>query len=97
MDLTCRARYLARVYKASIITRLDPSTKFLKRPPIRSSKILNPKMQSAFHPILGPRREIHDLTGRVALVTGGALGIGFAASLPYLASNPAVSNTNPDK
>jgi hypothetical protein len=39
-------------------------------------------MQSVLHSIVGPKKEIHDLTGRVALVTGGALGIGSA----YLAT-----------
>jgi hypothetical protein len=33
-------------------------------------------MQSVLQPVIGPKKEIHDLTGRVALVTGGALGIG---------------------
>lgn len=86
MELTCRARYLARIYKtsSSISTRFYPSTKYFKRPSIQSFQILNSRMQSALHSIIGPKKEIHDLTGRVALVTGGALGIGFAASLPYL-------------
>lgn len=35
-------------------------------------------MQSVLHPILGPKKEIHDLNGRVALITGGAMGIGCA-------------------
>lgn len=33
-------------------------------------------MQSLLKPFIGPKKEIHDLTGRVALVAGGALGIG---------------------
>jgi hypothetical protein len=33
-------------------------------------------MQPVLHPVLGPKKEIHDLSGRVALVTGGAFGIG---------------------
>jgi hypothetical protein len=33
-------------------------------------------MQSVLHPIIGPKKEIHDLSGRVALITGGAMGIG---------------------
>lgn len=33
-------------------------------------------MQAVLHSIVGPKKEIHDLHGRVALVTGGALGIG---------------------
>jgi hypothetical protein len=34
-------------------------------------------MQAVLHPIIGPKKEIHDLAGRVAIVTGGALGIGY--------------------
>lgn len=37
-------------------------------------------MQSALHSVIGPKKEIHDLDGRVAIVTGGALGIGWAYS-----------------
>lgn len=33
-------------------------------------------MQSAVKPVIGPRKEVTDLTGRVAIVLGGALGIG---------------------
>jgi hypothetical protein len=33
-------------------------------------------MQSVLHSVIGPKKEIHDLTGRTAVVTGGALGIG---------------------
>lgn len=34
-------------------------------------------MQAALHGIVGPPKpDIHDLDGRVAIVTGGALGIG---------------------
>lgn len=33
-------------------------------------------MQSVLHAVIGPKKEIHDLTGRFAVVTGGALGIG---------------------
>jgi hypothetical protein len=34
-------------------------------------------MQSVLAPLIGPKKEIHDLEGRVAIVTGGALGIGY--------------------
>lgn len=50
-------------------------------------------MQSALHSVIGPRKEVHDLNGRVALVTGGAMGIGsvhktflqqcYTVSVPY--------------
>lgn len=36
-------------------------------------------MQSVLlQPVLGPRKEAQDLSGRVALVLGGPLGIGLA-------------------
>jgi hypothetical protein len=34
-------------------------------------------MQSAFHSVVGPKKEIYDLNGKVLLVTGSASGIGF--------------------
>ncbi|KAF2144343.1 uncharacterized protein K452DRAFT_223861 [Aplosporella prunicola CBS 121167] len=38
-------------------------------------------MQSALHSVLGPKEpEVQDLSGRVAVVTGGAMGIGFEIS-----------------
>jgi hypothetical protein len=33
-------------------------------------------MQALLGSIIGPRKERHDLSGRVAVVTGGAFGIG---------------------
>lgn len=33
-------------------------------------------MQAALGSIIGPKKELHDLEGRVAVITGGALGIG---------------------
>ena len=33
-------------------------------------------MQSALHAVIGPKKEIHDLSGRVAVAVGGAMGIG---------------------
>jgi hypothetical protein len=35
-----------------------------------------PNMQSILHPIIGPTKTIEDLTGRVAIIAGGAFGIG---------------------
>ena len=33
-------------------------------------------MQSVLHPIVGPEKVTHDLSGRTAVITGGAFGIG---------------------
>jgi hypothetical protein len=33
-------------------------------------------LQSVLHNIVGPKKEIHDLSGRTAIITGGAKGIG---------------------
>lgn len=44
------------------------------------SNKLQGELQSILHPIIGPKKEITDLTGRTAVVTGGALGIGFEIS-----------------
>jgi hypothetical protein len=46
-------------------------------------------MQSALQPVLGPKKEDQGFSGRVALVLGGALGIGFSSVrivLPMLVS-----------
>ncbi|KAL4916170.1 hypothetical protein BDW62DRAFT_218893 [Aspergillus aurantiobrunneus] len=40
-------------------------------------------MGPVLNPIIGPRKEIRDLTGRVAVVTGGALGIGYEISRAF--------------
>lgn len=39
-------------------------------------------MQSILKSVIGPKKEFHDLGGRVALITGGALGIGLVPSTP---------------
>jgi len=51
-------------------------------------------MQSILHPIIGPKKEIHDLTGRVAVVTGGALGIGFEISRAFVLNGARVIMVN---
>ncbi|PYI18933.1 short-chain dehydrogenase [Aspergillus violaceofuscus CBS 115571] len=51
-------------------------------------------MQSVLQPIIGPRKEIHDLTGRVALVTGGALGIGYEVARAFILNGARVLMVN---
>ncbi|PYH81337.1 short-chain dehydrogenase [Aspergillus uvarum CBS 121591] len=51
-------------------------------------------MQSVLQPIIGPRKEIHDLTGRVALVTGGALGIGYEVARAFVLNGARVIMVN---
>ncbi|KAH3542860.1 hypothetical protein KXW19_008040 [Aspergillus fumigatus] len=51
-------------------------------------------MQSVLQPVIGPRKEIHDLTGRVALVTGGALGIGYEISRAFVLNGARVIMVN---
>lgn len=34
-------------------------------------------MQSVLHAVVEPKKELRDLEGRVAVVIGGALGIGY--------------------
>lgn len=41
-------------------------------------------LQSVLQPIIGPRKELHDLTGRTAIVTGGAFGIGYEVSKAFV-------------
>ncbi|RAH46231.1 short chain dehydrogenase/reductase family protein [Aspergillus brunneoviolaceus CBS 621.78] len=51
-------------------------------------------MQSVLQPILGPKKEIHDLTGRVALITGGALGIGYEVARAFVLNGARVIMVN---
>jgi len=51
-------------------------------------------MQSVLHPIVGPRKEIHDLDGRVAIVTGGAFGIGYEISKAFVQNKARVIMIN---
>jgi NAD(P)-dependent dehydrogenase (short-subunit alcohol dehydrogenase family) len=51
-------------------------------------------MQSVLHPVVGPKKEIHDLQGRVAVVTGGALGIGFEVARAFVLNGAKVIMVN---
>ncbi|KAL4983313.1 hypothetical protein BDW68DRAFT_194536 [Aspergillus falconensis] len=51
-------------------------------------------LQSILHPIVGPKKEITDLTGRVAIVTGGALGIGYEVSRAFALNGARVIMIN---
>ncbi|MCJ1245092.1 hypothetical protein MMC30_002293 [Trapelia coarctata] len=51
-------------------------------------------MQSVLHSVVGPKKELHDLEGRVALVTGGALGIGFEISRNFALAKARVIMVN---
>jgi NAD(P)-dependent dehydrogenase (short-subunit alcohol dehydrogenase family) len=51
-------------------------------------------MQSILHPIIGPKKEMHDLNGRVALITGGAMGIGFEIARAFVKNGARVIMVN---
>ncbi|TVY46739.1 putative oxidoreductase bli-4, mitochondrial [Lachnellula occidentalis] len=51
-------------------------------------------MQSVLHPVIGPKKEIHDLEGRVAIVTGGAFGIGYEISRAFVQNKARVIMIN---
>ncbi|EHL00992.1 NAD(P)-binding Rossmann-fold containing protein [Glarea lozoyensis ATCC 20868] len=51
-------------------------------------------MQSVLHPIIGPKKEIHDLDGRVAVITGGAMGIGYEIARAFVQNKCRVIMVN---
>jgi len=51
-------------------------------------------MQSVLHGVIGPKKVISDLCGRVAIVTGGAFGIGFEISRAFVLNNARVIMVN---
>ncbi|KAL1972406.1 hypothetical protein VTN31DRAFT_6820 [Thermomyces dupontii] len=46
-------------------------------------------MQAILRSLIGPRKELHDLSGRVAVVTGGSTGIGFEVSRAFIQCHAA--------
>ncbi|KAM3065214.1 hypothetical protein ACMFMG_010407 [Clarireedia jacksonii] len=51
-------------------------------------------MQSALHAVVGPKKEIHDLSGRTAIITGGALGIGYEVARAFVQNHARVIMIN---
>ncbi|KAJ9478489.1 hypothetical protein VN97_g13191, partial [Penicillium thymicola] len=51
-------------------------------------------MQSALKSVIGPKKHIQDLAGRVVLVTGGALGIGYEVSRAFVLNGARVIMVN---
>ncbi|ERF74686.1 hypothetical protein EPUS_00816 [Endocarpon pusillum Z07020] len=51
-------------------------------------------MQSILHPVIGPKKEIQNLSGRVALVVGGAFGIGYEISRAFVLHGARVIMVN---
>ncbi|KAH8816646.1 putative short-chain dehydrogenase TIC 32, chloroplastic [Xylogone sp. PMI_703] len=51
-------------------------------------------MQSVLQPVIGPKKEIHDLDGRVAVVVGGAFGIGYEISRAFVLNRARVIMIN---
>lgn len=51
-------------------------------------------MQSALHGVIGPKKEIHDLDGRTAVITGGAMGIGFEIAKAFVQNKARVIMIN---
>lgn len=58
------------------------------------TRLTSLKMQSVLHKVVGPKKEVHDLSGRVAVVTGGALGIGYEISRAFVLHNARVIMIN---
>ncbi|KAL4976274.1 hypothetical protein BDW66DRAFT_135557 [Aspergillus desertorum] len=51
-------------------------------------------MQSVLQPILGPKKTVEDLSGRVAIITGGAFGIGYEISRAFVLNGARVIMVN---
>jgi len=51
-------------------------------------------MQSVLHGVIGPKKEIENLDGRVAIVTGGAFGIGYEISRAFVLNGARVIMVN---
>ena len=51
-------------------------------------------MQFVPHRVIGPKKWIHDPFGRVAVVTGGAFGIGYEISRAFVLNEARVVMIN---
>ncbi|KAL4758184.1 short chain dehydrogenase/reductase family protein [Aspergillus foveolatus] len=51
-------------------------------------------MQSVLQPIIGPKKTVEDLSGRVAIITGGAFGIGYEISRTFVLNGARVIMVN---
>ncbi|KAK8869296.1 short-chain dehydrogenase [Apiospora arundinis] len=54
-------------------------------------------MQSVLHTVVHPEKEIHDLDGRVVIMLGGAVGIGFEISRAFVLNKARVIMVNHDE
>jgi NAD(P)-dependent dehydrogenase (short-subunit alcohol dehydrogenase family) len=51
-------------------------------------------VQSMLHSVIGPKKHMEDLTGRTAIVTGGAKGIGYEVARAFVLANCRVIMIN---
>lgn len=51
-------------------------------------------IQSVLHSVIGPAKHMEDLTGRTAIITGGAKGIGYEVARAFALANARVIMLN---